>query len=159
MGISDLPTRRHAQVSRPALLQGRAMSSINSISVEKLARLIGTPKCPVLVDVRTDEDYTLSPHLLPGSIRRPYGDVAQWATELRGPHAIIICQKGQKLSQGVAALLRVAGLSADTLEGGFVAWEAARLPLVPASKLPPRNAQGQTLWVTRERPTIERIAR
>ena len=134
------------------------MSSINSISVEKLARLVGTPKCPVLVDVRTDEDYSLSPNLLPGSIRRGTHDVAEWANELGGRHAIVICQKGQKLSQGVAALLRVAGVSADTLEGGFVAWEKASLPLVPASKLPPRDTQGRTLWVTRERPKIDRIA-
>ena len=34
---------------------GCTMSSFNTISAEKLARLIGTPKCPVLVDVRTDE--------------------------------------------------------------------------------------------------------
>jgi hypothetical protein len=32
------------------------------------------------------------------------------------------------------------------------------LPLVPAAKLPPRNAKGSTLWVTRERPKIDRIA-
>jgi rhodanese-related sulfurtransferase len=134
------------------------MSSINSISVEKLVRLIGTPKCPMLVDVRTDEDYVLSPNLLPGSIRRPYADVGEWSAELGGQHAIVICHKGQKLSHGVAALLRVAGISADTLEGGFVAWEKAALPLVPASKLPPRDAQGRTLWVTRERPKIDRIA-
>jgi rhodanese-related sulfurtransferase len=134
------------------------MSSINSISVDKLARLIGTHKCPVLVDVRTDEDYHLNPSLLPGSIRRPYGEVAGWAADLGGEHAIVICHKGQKLSQGVAALLRVAGISADTLEGGFVAWAEAKLPLVPVSKLPPRDAQGRTLWVTRERPKIDRIA-
>ena len=35
---------------------------------------------------------------------------------------------------------------------------AKRLPLVPISKLPPRNRQGRTLWVTRERPKIDRIA-
>ena len=134
------------------------MSSINSISPDKLARLIGTPKCPDLVDVRTDEDFGPSPYLLPGSVRRPYGNAPEWAADLGGQHAIVICQKGQKLSHGTAALLRVAGLSADTLEGGFVAWEAAKLPLVPVSKLPPRNAQGQTLWVTRERPKIDRIA-
>jgi rhodanese-related sulfurtransferase len=134
------------------------MSSINSISVEKLVRLIGTPKCPALVDVRTDEDFNLSPNLLPGSIRRPYADVGEWSAELGGQHAIVICHKGQKLSHGVAALLRVAGISADTLEGGFVAWEKAALPLVPASKLPPRDAQGRTLWVTRERPKVDRIA-
>ena len=31
------------------------MSSFNTISPEKLARLIGTPKCPLLIDVRTDD--------------------------------------------------------------------------------------------------------
>jgi rhodanese-related sulfurtransferase len=134
------------------------MSSINSISVEKLGRLVGTPKCPVLVDVRTDEDFGLSPNLLPGSIRRPYNDVARWAADLGTQSAIVICHKGMKLSHGAAALLRVAGVPADTLEGGFVAWEKAALPLVPAGKLPPRNAQGRTVWVTRERPKIDRIA-
>jgi rhodanese-related sulfurtransferase len=134
------------------------MSSINSISVEKLSRLVGTHKCPVLVDVRTDEDYDLNPSLLPGSIQRPYGEVAGWAPDLGGEHAIVICQKGQKFSHGVAALLRVSGISADTLEGGFAAWADAKLPLVAASKLPPRNANGQTAWVTRERPKIDRIA-
>src|SRR5437016_10279339 len=133
MGISDLPTRRHAQVSRPAT-QGRAMSSINSISVEKLSRLIGTHRCPVLVDVRTDEDFGLSPNLLPGSVRRVYRDVHDWAADFRGQHAVVTCHKGLKLSHGVAALLRVAGVPADTLEGGFVAWEEAKLPLVPTSK-------------------------
>ena len=33
------------------------MSSINRITVDKLARLIGTPKCPAIVDVRIDEDF------------------------------------------------------------------------------------------------------
>src|SRR3979411_1424408 len=134
------------------------MSSINSISVEKLNRLIGTPKCPVLVDVRADEDFGLSPNLLPGSVRRSYRDVAEWAVDLGGRHAVVVCQKGQKLSHGTAALLRGAGRAADTREGGFVAWEEATLPLVPASKLPPRDTQGRTLWVTRERPKIDRIA-
>ena len=75
------------------------MSSINSISVEKLVRLIGTPKCPVLVDVRTDEDYDLSPNLLPGSVRRPYADVGEWSAELGGQHA-------QRMGQELARLLR-----------------------------------------------------
>ena len=39
------------------------MSSINTISIDKLARLIGTPKCPVIVDVRTDEDFDNDPRL------------------------------------------------------------------------------------------------
>ena len=47
---------------------------------------------------------------------------------------------------------------AETLEGGFEGWKEAKLPLVNASKLPPRDAQGRTVWVTRARPKIDRIA-
>ena len=64
----------------------------------------------------------------------------------------------QKLAQGTAAWLRHADVAAETLEGGFEGWKAAKLPLVAASKLPPRDAQGRTVWVTRARPKIDRIA-
>jgi len=46
------------------------MSSYTSISSEKLARLIGTPHAPALVDVRTNEDFAADPRLIPGAIRR-----------------------------------------------------------------------------------------
>ena len=52
---------------RVPLLQGRVMSSVNSIASDKLARLIGTPKCPALLDVRSDEDFSADPRLVPGS--------------------------------------------------------------------------------------------
>ena len=35
------------------------MSSVNSIASDKLARLIGTPKCSALLDVRTDDDFSV----------------------------------------------------------------------------------------------------
>ena len=41
------------------------MSSVNSIASEKLVRLIGTPKCPALVDVRADEEFSADPRLVP----------------------------------------------------------------------------------------------
>ena len=41
--------------------EGRLMSSINAISPDKLARLIGTSRAPVLIDVRTDEDFAADP--------------------------------------------------------------------------------------------------
>src|SRR5450432_464617 len=117
-GDSDLPTRRHAEVSRPAHRQGRAMSSINSITSEKLARLFGTPKCPALIDVRTEDDFGADPRLVPGALRRSHESAHEWVAEFRGLSAVVICQKGLKLSQGVAALLREAGASAEVLEDG-----------------------------------------
>ena len=134
------------------------MSSINSISAEKLARLIGTPKCPVLIDVRNEDDFAADPRLVPGSNRRAHADASDWAVDFVGRSAVVICQRGQKLSEGSAAWLRHSGAQAELLEGGFEAWIKAALPAIPADKLPPRDDQGRTVWVTRARPKIDRIA-
>jgi len=134
------------------------MSAINCISPNKLARLIGTSACPVLIDVRLDEDFDTDPHLIPSAHRRSHETVADWSTSFAGQRVVVICQRGQKLSEGVAAWLRHAGASAEVLEGGSAAWHAAGLPTVRADRLPPRNMQGRTVWVTRARPKIDRIA-
>lgn len=134
------------------------MSSTTTISHDKLARLIGTPVSPTLIDVRIDEDFVLDPRLIPGSRRRSHRDVESWVHELAGKRAIIICQQGKKLSEGTAALLRYNGIPAETLEGGYEAWVATGQPLVPVSRLPALDQKGRTVWVTRARPKIDRIA-
>jgi len=70
-----------------------------------------------------------------------------------GRDYVVICHKGLKLSHGVAAILRAQGAKAEVLEGGFLGWLQAELPLTPLTALPagPR-------WVTRHRPKIDRIA-
>ena len=134
------------------------MSATTSISVEKLFRLIGTPGCPAIVDVRTDEDFQKDPRLIPGAVRRSHGDVAEWANAFKGRPVIAVCEKGLKLSHGVAAWLRHSGVEAETLDGGSLAWAAARHPMVPVQILPPRDLQDRTIWVTRSRPKVDRIA-
>ena len=135
------------------------MSSFNSISSEKLWRLIGVPHGPALIDVRAKEDFAADPRFIPGAVRREYSTVSSWAPEFAGRSAVVICEKGQKLSEGVAAWLRHAGASsAEVLVGGHAAWAQAGLPLVPEGKLPPRDPQGRTVWVTRSRPKIDRTA-
>jgi hypothetical protein len=71
---------------------------------------------------------------------------------------VVLCQKGQKLGHGVAAHLRAVGSAAEVLEGGFEAWRASKAALVPDDRLPPRDSRGRTVWVTRSRPKIDRIA-
>jgi rhodanese-related sulfurtransferase len=134
------------------------MSTINTLPPDKLARLIGTPKCPALLDVRTAEDFAADPRLIPGSNRREHTTVSEWGGELVDKSAIAICRHGLTLSQGTAAWLRHEGVSADALEGGFEAWKKFGGPLVPVAKLPARDQHGRTLWVTRARPKIDRIA-
>jgi rhodanese-related sulfurtransferase len=134
------------------------MPSLNTISIDKLARLIGMPHCPVLVDVRTEEDFNANPRLIPGAMRRRHSDPSEWAVEFKGRSAVVICQRGAKLSQGVAAWLRHAGVPADGLEDGFEGWRSAGLPLVPVAKMPPLDRHERTVWVTRARPKVDRIA-
>jgi rhodanese-related sulfurtransferase len=126
-----------------------------SIPPAALGRRIGLPDCPQIIDVRTDEDWAADPRLIPGSLRRSHRDVAAWAPALRGQRTIISCQKGLKLSEGVAAWLRHAGAEAQVLEGGFLGWIEAGQPLLRTEHLPVASG---SLWVTRQRPKVDRIA-
>ena len=54
--------------------------------------------------------------------------------------------------------MRYHGVPADSLEGGALGWAAADLPMVPEAKLPARDTHGRTVWVTRARPKVDRIA-
>ena len=134
------------------------MPAPNEIIATQLSRLIGTPDCPVLVDICTPEDHADDPFLIPGSIRHSHEDMLGLATRTAGQKAIIICQKGRKLSQGVAAFLAAEGTPAEYLQGGMLGWrDAFPTPRIPANGVPER-VLGSTLWVTRHRPKIDRIA-
>jgi rhodanese-related sulfurtransferase len=130
----------------------------NVITPQQLARRVGMPDAPVLLDLRTTEDAAADPRLLPTAIRRDHRDIAGWALDFRGRSVVAVCQKGLKLSEGAAAWLRHEGARAEVLEGGFAAWAEAGLPLVATARIPPRDGAGRTLWVTRARPKVDRIA-
>ncbi len=134
------------------------MRSPNTVSVHTLWRLVGTAKCPTLIDVRIDEDFEADPCLIPSSSRRVATEAVEWAGGLKGRTVVLICQHGAKLSQGAAAWLRSEGVCAEALEGGFQAWRQAGLPAVTSSRLPGRDSRGRTVWVTRSRPKIDRVA-
>lgn len=134
------------------------MAGLNEITPAQLLRLIGTPECPALVDVCIDDDFAADPYLIPGAFRHDFRDLPGLVARLNGRACVVACQKGRKLSQGVAAWLRGEGIAAQVLEGGMMAWRKGdAMPAVPAAALPdPVN--GATLWVTRHRPKIDRIA-
>src|SRR5689334_17089110 len=138
--------------------QGRSMSSYTSISSDKLSRLVGTANAPALIDVRIDEEFAADPRLIPGAIRHSHRDVQDWARGYTGQSVVVICQSGKKLSEGTAAWLRHNNIAAENLAGGHVAWKQADLPTVPVDKMPKRDGRGRTVWVTRARPKIDRIA-
>jgi rhodanese-related sulfurtransferase len=133
------------------------MATPDAITAAQLARLIGTPDAPVVLDVRVDEDHA-DPRMLPASFRCDHRTVSSWAADYAGRSVVVVCQRGQKLSQGAAAWLRHAGAAAEYLEGGFEGFAAGGFPLVQPTHVPARDDRGRTVWVTRTRPKIDRIA-
>jgi rhodanese-related sulfurtransferase len=134
------------------------MASPTEITVQQLARRIGLPDAPTIIDVCIDEDFSKDARLIPGAHRRDFRTVQEWAPSYVGRNVVVYCYKGLKLSQGVAAWLRHYGIDTQSLEGGVVAWREAQMPLVKTAAMPPRDAKGRTVWVTRARPKVDRIA-
>ncbi|MGE0280057.1 MAG: chromate resistance protein ChrB domain-containing protein [Rhizobiaceae bacterium] len=134
------------------------MPQFNAISPDRLLKLVGTPHSPRLIDVRTEADFAAAPYLVPGSTRVDLETIEAFAAASLGQPVIAICQRGHHRSETAAAWLRHHGRSAEVLEGGFEAWRAAGYPTVSAQKLPGRDRQDRTVWVTRARPKIDRIA-
>ncbi len=134
------------------------MPSPTEITVAQLSRLIGLAECPVIIDVCTDEDFAADPNLIPTAVRHPFANIDELAPALAGRRVVVVCQKGLKLSQGAAALLRCHNIQAETLEGGMIAWRDAGAPVIAAKALPQSDRRTGSIWVTRHRPKIDRIA-
>lgn len=134
------------------------MPSPTEITVAQLSRLVGTAECPIILDTRLDEDFALDPRLIPRTQRHDYRHAPAWAETYRGRRVVVACQRGLKLSQGTAAWLRHAGADAVSLEGGFEAWRQAGGLLIDPARITRRDPAGRSLWVTKARPKVDRMA-
>jgi rhodanese-related sulfurtransferase len=130
------------------------------ISSEQLIPSIGTAACPVVVDVRREQAFRSSPTRVAGAIWRDHLASGDWSRDLpAGRPVVVYCVHGHNVSALAASLLAAEGVDVSVLEGGIEAFAAAGGPLVA------REAPGvdvtlgkPSVWVTRERPKIDRIA-
>lgn len=138
------------------------MPAPDAITPDKLCKLIGTPRCPIILDTRRDPLRAAEPRLLPGARVLAEAEMtpdrlAPLIASLAGP-VVVACAEGHGRSQGLAALLRSRAVAAEYLEGGYAAWRAAGLPLVDPGRITARDGDGRSVWVTRSRPKVDRIA-
>lgn len=134
------------------------MPSPTEITATQLGRLVGLPDSPIILDVRSDDAFARDPRTIPTAIRRDARTVESWAASYAGKRVVVTCQHGASLSQGAAAWLRQEGAEAESLDGGHEGWVRSGGLLVDTTKLPRRDAQDRTVWVTRQRPKLDRIA-
>jgi rhodanese-related sulfurtransferase len=130
-----------------------------SISPNELWSLVGTGIAPQIVDARREQVFALAPGLLPAARRLELDAARETVAGLdRGRPVIVACQAGHELSQMAVADLRAQGFNAKILAGGYAGWTEAGLPLVAKAALDRLAPRRPSLWVTRRRPKIDRVA-
>ncbi|MBZ0147281.1 MAG: chromate resistance protein [Pseudorhodoplanes sp.] len=135
------------------------MAANFSISASELWNLIGRGDAPRIVDVRRRDVYEQAPGMLPGSSWYDPQKAADWTPMLdRSRPIIVACKAGHELSQMIAADLRGQGVQASILVDGYAGWTNAKLPVVAKAALNRLAPRRPSLWVTRRRPKIDRIA-
>ncbi|MDQ8730017.1 chromate resistance protein ChrB domain-containing protein [Bradyrhizobium sp. LHD-71] len=129
------------------------------ISPQDLWFLTGTERVPQIVDVCRRDVHDSMRGVLPASIWHDPAAGDGWMNALdRTRPVVVACKAGHQLSQSTGALLRAGGFNACVLEGGYEAWNGARLPLVERTALEKHAPRSPSVWVTRRRPKIDRIA-
>jgi len=127
-----------------------------SIDVSSLYSLLGSPRAPLVLDVRRDDAYEEDPRLVAGALR-PRGKLVDFArAHARGRPVVTYCVKGAEVGSGAASTLSRAGLQASFLAGGLRAWRGEGRPTIRAH--PEWHVPGGSRWITRARPKIDRIA-
>jgi rhodanese-related sulfurtransferase len=128
------------------------------ISVDHLARLIGSDHAPLVLDVRREAAFHAASSVLPAARRALHTAITAQTLGPAPRGVIVYCVHGHNVSQLATASLRAEGVSAARLEGGIEAWIAAGQPVIArAPDAEARYSKGTT-WVTRRRPKIDRVA-
>lgn len=129
------------------------------ISSEQLWSAYGGIDAPRVYDVRRRQAIDADDQMLPGAIWRDHGDPEAVALSIdRDRDVVVYCVHGHQISQSVAAALRSLHINARVLRGGIDAWRGAGLPTRRISALPKVRCEGGSIWVTRRRPKVDRIA-
>ena len=102
------------------------------ISISPLALFdpLGTPRAPVVIDVRIDVYAQDDPHFLPTAWACPHLNIETELTEVMNKDVVVYCKGGLKLSMGAVAILRSHNVRGRFLVGGQDGWRAEGLPLV-----------------------------
>ena len=151
---------REPQAPSPSLTEGTyASRRLLDLTARSLDMRWRRRDAPQIVDVRRREATVESPHLLPGAIWREPPDRRNGRRNSTATRPIVVaCKAGHEMSQSAAAQLRATSIDARVLEGGYEGWSEAGLPFVAKPELDRIAPRRPSIWVTRRRPKIDRIA-
>jgi rhodanese-related sulfurtransferase len=124
----ETPPAGTPQAATPA--PAPASTEAASVSPAQVQGMLGATPPPVLLDVRSPEEFAAG-HIH-GALHIPYEDVAQRKSEIPDSGTIVVfCAVGPRARAAEKSLV-AAGVDPQRvlhMDGGMVAWEAAGLPV------------------------------
>jgi rhodanese-related sulfurtransferase len=110
------------------LAAGAALAGeVAEISPDELLARAGKPDAPLILDVRSDEEFAAG--RVPGAKHVPYDEVTARLAELGSPREVVVyCEKGGRAAKAAEALGE-AGFAVKHLTGDMKAWREAGRPV------------------------------
>jgi rhodanese-related sulfurtransferase len=103
-------------------------AEIKQTEVTGVAGLLAANPQLLFLDVRQPDEYAAG-HA-PGAVLRPLPDLATWAAKL-DKHApvLVMCHSGRRSMAAATQLVALGFTDVTNVQGGFMAWTAANLPV------------------------------
>ncbi|MCP3967463.1 MAG: MBL fold metallo-hydrolase [Lentisphaerae bacterium] len=112
---------------------GRKVSKTRFISVEEFAKKLDSDRPPIILDVRTQEEFDTE-HI-PNSVHIALTKLADRAIYLDPlKPAVSVCRNGYRGGIAMGLLIRYGFRNIETLKGGFLAWKQAGKPVASMPK-------------------------
>lgn len=112
-----------------SMLAGPALAA-GSISVDALAERIANGNAPMIIDVRSEDEY-LAGHV-PGAQLIPHDQMTSYVESLsanKDTEIVLYCKSGSRAGMASDVLEEAGFSNLKTLEGSFQAWSSAGKPV------------------------------
>lgn len=126
------------------------------VTTQAIYDQLGLRESPLLLDVRSTSDFERTPRMVSGSIRFDAGNVPEAARKLPLQRPLALYSTGKADLDSIAISLSTRGHHVSVMDGGIDRWIDEKRPTIKAR--PEFGVPGESQWVTRERPKIDRIA-
>src|SRR5690606_10889218 len=111
-------------------LLSQLVLAAGSITIDELDRQMKAGKAPLVIDVRTEEEY-LAGHI-PGARLIPHTQVADYLeglSALKNEPIVVYCKSGKRSGEAAEVLEKAGFSKVRILEGSYPGWEAAGKPV------------------------------
>lgn len=107
-------------------LIGAPALAAENVSVETLAGQISSGKAPLIIDVRSEDDFLAG--RIPGARLIPHSEIGNYVDSLsahKDEPILLYCRTGNRSGQAAEVLEKAGFTKVQVLEGNFPGWEAA----------------------------------